>query len=49
MSGLGTLRNLVSEVQASIDTLTAAQSDLRGEVSEQCTHTSTLLTKLQVL
>jgi hypothetical protein len=48
MAGLRTLRSLVSEVQASVDTLASSQSNLRGEVAQHCSHTSSLLTHLQV-
>jgi hypothetical protein len=48
MVGLATLRSLVQEMQISVDGLTSAQGDLRAEVTQHCTHTSSLLTRLQV-
>ena len=48
MAGLETLRKLVHEVQTSVDTLAASQGNLRAEVTEHCSHTSSLLTNLQV-
>lgn len=48
MLGVGTLRSLVREVQASVDKLAAAQGTLRADVESHCSHSSALLTQLQV-
>lgn len=48
MGGLVTLRSLVQEMQASVEGLASAHGDLRAEVTQHCTHTSSLLTHLQV-
>ena len=47
MVGLDTLRKLVHEVQTSVDMLAASQGNLRAEVSEHCSHASSLLSNLQ--
>ena len=48
MQSMGTLRSLVREVQASLDRLAAGQSTLSADVEAHCSHSSVLLTQLQV-
>ena len=47
LAGLDSLRSTVRELQASVRSLASTQSDLQGEVTQHCSHTSALLTHLQ--
>ena len=47
-AGMNTLRELVRELQRSVETLSSRQSDIQGDVAEHCSHSSSLLTAMQV-